>query len=73
VKTYADACVLAKRKQEKYLKPQSPRTNSFNLDDEIAMSSSPQIPPFLLAAMASKGTLFFNLNFMIYLFIYFNC
>jgi len=65
VKTYADACVLAKRKQEKYLKPQSPRTNSFNLDDEIAMSSSPQIPPFLLAAMASKGTFIFNLNFII--------
>lgn len=56
--TYADACVLAKKKQEKFLKPQSPRTNSFNIDDEIAMSSSPQIPPFLLAAMATKGTLF---------------
>lgn len=50
-----DACVLAKKKQEKFLKPQSPRTNSFNIDDEIAMSSSPQIPPFLLAAMATKA------------------
>jgi hypothetical protein len=70
VSTYADACVLAKKKQEKFLKPQSPRTNSFNIDDEIAMSSSPQIPPFLLAAMATKGTLFTTIFILFLLFLH---